>query len=291
MSDATTIGGGAAAVRARGGRARVRGGLTILCFAVISAVAVMAALGSAIAPEDAGAQDLALGATAPSGAHWFGTDELGRDVLSRVIVGAQAAFVGPLVVALGSMLIGNVLGLIAGYRGGRTDSLIMRWVDLMFALPGLLVAIVLIGAIDGGYWMAVLVLMLLSAPVDTRVIRGAVLEQMPRPYIEAARTLGVPGRRIMLLHLWPNVSAIAVANTCLMFAVSLVALSGLSFLGFGGAPGDPEWGLMLAENRTQLFTNPAAAIAPGAMIIVTATCMNLIGDWLFERISSRGATR
>jgi peptide/nickel transport system permease protein len=287
VSDVSTIGATATPLRTRG----VRGGLTLVCFAVIAVVALMAAFGSLIAPDDPSAQDLALGATGPSSAHWLGTDELGRDVLSRVIAGARDAFVGPVVIALGSMLIGNLLGLIAGFVGGRVDSLIMRWVDLMFAVPGLLVAIVLIGAVDGGYWMAVVVLMLLSAPVDTRVIRGAVLEQMPRPYIEAARTLGVPAPRIMLLHLWPNVSATAVANTCLMFALALVGLSGLSFLGFGASPGDPEWGLMLAENRTQLFTNPWAAVAPGAMIIVTATAMNLVGDWLYEQISSRGAER
>jgi peptide/nickel transport system permease protein len=248
-------------------------------------------LGAAIAPRDAARQNLLVGLAPPSGTYWFGTDALGRDVFSRVIVGARAAFIGPLVVALGSMVIGNVLGLIAGYRGGRVDSLIMRSVDLMFALPGLLVAIVVIGAVGGGYWVAVAVLTLLFAPFDTRVIRGATLEQMPRPYVEAARTLGVPGRRIMLLHVWPNVSAVAVANTFLVFAFALVSLAGLSFLGFGAGPGEPDWGLMLAESRTILFVNPAAAFASGGMIILTATSMNLIGDWVFERLSSRGATR
>src|SRR5262249_48054392 len=141
------------------------------------------------------------------------------------------------------------------------------------------------------YWLAVGLLVVLTTPFDTRVVRGATLEQVPRPYVEAAKTLGVSDRRIMALHIWPNVSATAVANTFLVFAASLVALSGLSFPGLGSPAGTPDWGLMLAEGRALLFANPVAALAPGAMIVLTATSMNLIGDWLYERLSSRGATR
>jgi peptide/nickel transport system permease protein len=265
--------------------------LILFCMLVMLGVVVLAAFGSLIAPREAMEQNLTVGLIPPDSTFWFGTDVLGRDVFSRVIVGARAAVLGPLVVAFLSFALGNILGLIAGFFGGRVDSLIMRWVDLMFALPGLLVAVVVIGAVGGGYWMAVLVLALLFVPFDTRVIRGATLEQMPRPYVEAAKTLGVPGRRIMFLHVWPNVSATAFANTFLLFALSLVSLSGLSFLGFGASPGDPDWGLMLAENRTLLFINPAATLAPGGMIVVVATCMNLIGDWVYERLAARGVTR
>jgi peptide/nickel transport system permease protein len=261
------------------------------CFTTIGIVAVMAVLGPAIAPHDPNQQDVLTGLAAPSGSHWFGTDELGRDVFSRVIAGARTALIGPLIVAAGSMVIGNVLGLIAGYRGGRVEAVIMRWVDLMFAFPSLLIAIVVIGAIGGGYWTAVALLVLLTSPFDTRVVRGATLEQVPRPYVEAAKTLGISDTRILLFHIWPNIAAVAVANSFLIFATSLVALSGLAFLGLGVHPGTPDWGLMLAEGRTLLFANPVASLAPGAMIVLTATCLNLIGDWLYERISSRGATR
>ena len=261
------------------------------CMFVMACIVVMAVFGELIAPHDAMTQNLDVGLVPPNDTYPLGTDALGRDVLSRIIVGARAAIVGPLVVAVVSMVLGNILGLLAGYRGGRVDSLIMRWVDLMFALPGLLVAIVVIGAIGGGYWLAVLVLAVLFVPFDTRMIRGATLEQMPRPYVESAKTLGIPDRRIMLHHVWPNVSATTVANSFLLFAIALVSLSGLSFLGFGAGPGEPDWGLMLAESRTLLFINPAAALAPGAMIVLTATCMNLIGDWVYERLSARGVTR
>jgi peptide/nickel transport system permease protein len=153
------------------------------------------------------------------------------------------------------------------------------------------VIIVVAGAVGGGYWLAVALLVILTVPFDTRVVRGATLEQTPRPYVEAAKTLGAPDWRIVFLHIWPNVSPVTVANSFLVFAGSLTSLAGLSFLGLGVSPGTPDWGLMLADGRTLLFVNPIATLAPGVMIIITATSMNLIGDWLYEHLSSRGATR
>jgi peptide/nickel transport system permease protein len=273
-------------------RSRRRVSLFIVCcFVVLAAVVVMAIFGGRIAPYDPAHQDLSNVLAKPSTAHWFGTDALGRDVFSRVIAGARSALLGPLVIALGSMLIGSVLGLTAAYRGGAVDSTIMRWVDLMWAIPSLLVIIVLAGAFGGGYWFAVGLLVVLTAPFDTRVVRGAALEQVPRPYVEAARALGVSDRRIMFFHIWPNVSPVIVANTFLVFAGSLVGLSALSFLGIGIAVGTPDWGLMLAEGKQLLFVNPVAELAPGAMIVLLATSMSLLGDWVYERLSSRGATR
>lgn len=251
----------------------------------------MVIFGNFIAPQNAHALNLQEALRKPSGAHWLGTDALGRDVLSRIVVGARSAFVGPLIIALASMLVGNVLGLMAGYYGGWVDAAIMRWVDLMWAVPGLLVIIVVAGALGGGYWLAVTVLFVLTIPFDTRVVRGVTLEQAPRPYVEAAKTLGVSDTRIMLSHVWPNVSATAVSNTFLVFAGALVALSGLSFLGLGVSPGTPDWGLMLAEGRALLFANPVACLAPGVMIVLTATCMTLVGDWFYDVLASRGALR
>jgi peptide/nickel transport system permease protein len=258
---------------------------------IVALVVFMTAFGSLVAPHDPSAQNLATPIAPPSGAHWLGTDELGRDVLSRVVVGARTAFIGPLLIAAGSMLLGNVLGLLAGYLGGVVDVLIMRWVDLMWSVPGLLVIIVVVGALGSGYWIAVAILTVLTIPFDTRIVRGATLEQTPRPYVEAAKTLGVPDRRIMVLHIWPNVSATAVANAFLVFAGSLVTLSSLSFVGLGAPPGTPDWGGMLSEGRDLLFANPVATLAPAAAIVATAASMNLIGDWLYERLSSRGAAR
>jgi peptide/nickel transport system permease protein len=272
------------------GQRRGMGLTMVLCFVLVGLVAVMAVVGPWLTPQDPSAQNVSDALAGPSTHHLLGTDALGRDVLSRVVAGAGTAVVGPLVIAAGSFLIGNALGLLAGYRGGWTDTFISRGVDLLMALPGLLVVIVAVGALGGGYWLAVALLIALTVPLDTRVVRAATLEQAPRPYVEAAWTVGVPSRRIMMRHIWPNVAPVALANTFLVFATSIVALSGLSFLGLGVSPGTADWGLMLAEGTGQLFANPVGVLAPAVMIVLTATCVNLIGDWLYERLSSRGST-
>lgn len=260
-------------------------------FAIMAVVVFLMLFGDLLAPQDPAAQDMTNTLSGPSSDHWLGTDSLGRDVFSRIMVGTRAAIIGPLIIAVVSMLIGNVLGLLAGYRGGFVDSLLMRWVDLMVAIPSLLIIIVVAGALGGGYWLAVIVLTVLTLPFDARVMRAVVLEQVPRPYVEAAKALGVSDRRIMLQHIWPNISSVAVANAVLVFAGSLIALSGLSFLGLGAPPGTPDWGQMLAESQVLLFSNPIAAIAPGIAIVLTATSVNLIGDWVYEKMSSRGENR
>lgn len=263
----------------------------VVASVIVLIVAVFALFGPLVAPHDPSAQDLLLSASAPSSRYLLGTDQLGRDVFSRIIVGTRTAILGPIVIALGSMVISNVLGLLAGYRGGWLDSLIMRWVDLAYATPGLLVTIVIAGTLGGGYPVAVATLVVLFSPFDTRIVRGVVLEQRALPYVEASRTLGLSPLRIMAREIWPNILPFVVANTFLEFAYAIVALSGLSFLGFGVAPGAADWGRMLADNEALLYTNPASALAPGAMIVITAASMNIIGDWLFERVSDRGRVR
>lgn len=262
-----------------------------VCWTIVLIVLACAIFGDLIAPQSPDAQDLALGVTPPSGDHLLGTDELGRDVLSRVIVGARTAVIGPVLIALGATFIGVLLGLMAGYAGGWLDTITLRWADLMFALPGHLVAIVVVGVLGGGYVMAIVVLIVLSSPYDTRLIRAATLEQRPRPYVEAARLLGLPGRRIAVQHIWPNLVPLVMASGFLGFAYGLLALSALSFLGLGVGPGTADWGRMLAESLVLIFSNPAGALAPGALIVLTAGSVNLIGDWLEEVLSDRGRAR
>ena len=265
-----------------------RTGITIgiaLSFCVMAIVVVCALFGSSVAPDSPFTQRLELGDTPPSAEFLAGTDLLGRDVLSRVIYGGWTALVGPIVVAVGAWMIATVLGLVSGYLGGWVDSAIMRWVDFMLALPAPLIAIVVVGVVGGGYWTAVLVLIILFTAPDTRIVRSAVLEQRPRPYIDAARALGISKTRILFVHILPNVLPIILAYVVLDFAFALVNLAGLSFLGLGVEPGTPDWGRMLFENRTILFTNPMALLLPAAMVILTAVSMNLIGDWLFERLT------
>jgi peptide/nickel transport system permease protein len=289
MSDAITVTG--ADTSARGTRKRRPSPVVAVAFVVVVGVAVCAIFGGAIAPHDPSTQNLVDTLARPSGSHWLGTDDLGRDVFSRTMAGARTAVLGPLLIALGAMLIGNVFGLYAGYHGGWPDSSIMRVADLIYALPALLVAIVVVGVLGGGYFRAVFLLVLLFCPFDTRLVRAATLEQRGRPYVEAARTLGLSSRRIMFRHIWPNVLPVAIANATLAFAFALVALSSLSYLGIGVGPGTADWGRMLSDSRTLLFDNPWTALAPGIALVLTAASVNIIGDWLFERFSDRGRVR
>jgi peptide/nickel transport system permease protein len=271
-----------------GGVRRRRVPITVWIAMVFVVLAVVCALfGPQIAPFRANAQDLQLGASAPGGGHLAGTDKLGRDVLSRTIVGARTALIGPTIIAVGAFAIATVLGLLSGYLGGFIDAAVMRWVDFMFALPGPLIAIVIVGVAGGGFWTAVIVLVVLFTAPDTRIVRSAVLEQRPLPYIEAARTLGISRWRIMFVHILPNIVPIVAAYVVLDFAFALVSLAGLSFLGLGVSPGTADWGRMLFENRTILFTNAMAALMPAAAIVITAGSINIIGDWIYERIAAR----
>lgn len=272
--------------RARLGRAvrRLRRvpGSVIVSVLILAAVAVLVIF--PVAPH-ALDQDILLGTT-PAGTpgHPLGTDSLGRDVLALTLAGARSALVGPIVVALGSMLLGIVLGSLAGYRGGWIDAVVSRYVDLTLAMPALLLAIVVAGVVGGGYWITVLVLIVLFSPSDIRIVRGAVLQHAHRPYIESTRVLGLPAWRVMWRHILPNVRPLVLTTMFLNVAYALVSMSGLTYLGLGVSPGAADWGLQLSDGRDLLYTNPAASVVPGLALILVATAVNLVGDYLSERL-------
>lgn len=288
MSEHAAIGEPTTASRPRRARIGIVAGMALV---VIGAVVLMALLGSLIAPHDPAAQDPALGVTGPGGGHPLGTDDLGRDVLSRLIVGARTALVGPAIAALLATTVGTALGLLAGYRGGLVDGSIMRGVDLLYALPALLVAIIVVGVLGSGYALAVLVIAVVTCPNDVRLVRSAVLAQRELPYVEAARTLGLRPWRVMVVHLLPNVLPTVVASLLLNFVVALVGLSALSFLGLGVTAGTADWGLMLAENRRLVDVNPWSAVAPALLIVLLAAAVTIAGDRIFDLLSERGRNR
>lgn len=220
---------------------------SVIVYAIIATATICAAFGSLISPMPPEQQDLLLGATPPSAEHLLGTDDLGRDVLSRLIVGARSAIIGPIAIAIGALLLGSTIGLIAGFRGGRIGGLLMRTVDLIYALPAFLVAIVLAGVIGGGYWFAVGLLVVLFCPFDARIVRGATLQQRRMPYVQATRLLGMSQSAVLLKEIWPNVRPLELANAFLNFAFGLVYLASLAFLGIGVPPGVPDWGRMVSE--------------------------------------------
>jgi peptide/nickel transport system permease protein len=277
--------------RGRGARPRRWPGTVVAVGLVVSGLALLAALVGPLFLPDATQQDVLLGVSHPSAAHPLGTDDLGRDVLQMVAVGARSSVLGALLIAAGSLLLGHLIGLPAGYRGGWVDQVAMRWTDLMFSLPALLVAIVVTGVVGGGYLLAVLTLVVLFSPGDTRVVRAAVLEQRQRPYVEAARLSNLRDRTIALRYIWPNIAPVVTGNAFLNFGFALVALSSLSFLGLGIAPGSADWGRMLADNRSLLLSNTWAVVAPGLAIIATAAAVNVVGDWLHRRLDERGLRR
>lgn len=253
----------------------------------IVATLLLALGGEFIVPISPTAQDLYRIAAPPSAEHWLGTDELGRDVLARLIAGARTAVLGPFIVALVGFVVSSLVGIYAGYSGGIVDSIIMRIVDFIIALPGLLIAIVLVSVLGGGYWLAIGVLSLLNVQGDIRIVRGAALKERNLTYIEAARAVGVPKGRIMYGHILPNILALSASTFAIDFAGALVALAGLAFLGLGAEIGTPEWGSMLSEGQALLFANPAAALAPATAIILLAVSVNLIGDWAYDRYTGR----
>jgi peptide/nickel transport system permease protein len=271
--------------------ARVRrvppGGVAVAVL-ILAAIVVMAAVPGLLRPDDPGAQDLLHASLPPGGGHLLGTDALGRDVLSRTITGARPALLGPLAVAVLAWVLGGSAGVVAGYCGGRVDSVIMRVVDGVYALPGLLITIVVSGVLGGGYVLAVVLLGVLAAPNDARVARAAALELRGQPFVEAARMLGTGGPGIVVRHLVPNMLPLQLANATVQFAFAIVALASLSFLGIGADPGSAEWGRMLSDSRTLLYDNPACALAPAVAIAGTAASVSVLGEWLYGRIAARG---
>jgi peptide/nickel transport system permease protein len=279
-------------VAPRVGRARRwRLPVVSLALAWLGIVGVLMIAGGQLAPHDPGTQDLLVGLSGPGEGHLLGTDELGRDILSRVMAGARAPVLGGLVIAVSAMVISATFGLIAGYLGGVTEAVIMRATDLLMALPGLLVTLVVVAAFGGGYLMPVLLLALLCAPPDVRMVRSVTLEQRPRAYVEAARVMGLSSRRIMTSHLLPNVMPLIVVNLCVDFTAGLLTLAGLTFLGVGVGPGAVDWGRMLFENRGFLTFNAWAALAPAVMILLTAAAANVVGDWIYDRVEAAGKAR
>lgn len=251
-------------------------------------VAVCAIAGPSLAPQDPSRQDPGLSVTSPSSAHLLGTDQLGRDVFSQLVAGAAPSVVGPLAVAVGCVLLGVSLGVAAAYFGGVVDTAANRLADLIYALPALLVAIVVVGVIGGSYWVSVALLIALSVPAQIRLCRSAAMVQVRLPYVEAARTIGVSPLRTMTRHVLPNIMPVVVTTFLLDFVGALIAIAALSFLGVSGPAGLPDWGTILANGQALIVQNPWLSVAPALLIIMTAASVTLLGDAVHERLTKRG---
>ena len=272
-------------------RALLADPLALAGVALITLLVVLAVLGPWIAPypgQGEGESDVAARMLAPSLAHPFGTDGLGRDMLSRVIIGARPALAVSLLVVGLAMLIGVPLGALAGYRRGRLDSLIMRVTDLFLAFPPLLLAMAIVAALGPGLDHAALALSVSWWPWYARLARGTAASLRERSFIEAARSIGVGEGTILRRHIVPNsITPILVQGTIDIGTVILAAGS-LAFLGLGASPPTPDWGLMVADGRTYILDQWWLSAFPGLAIFAAVLAFNLVGDLLLDLLDPRG---
>lgn len=270
-------------------RTGLRRPLALIGLAIVLLWALLALFAPLIAPHDPLAQDFLL-FEPPSRAHPFGTDELGRDVLSRVIYGARLSL--PLAVLLVSLsiLVGGVLGSIAGYFRSLPDAIVMRTVDLVFAFPAIILAMVVTASLGPNVRNAVLAIVVVSWPTYARVVRGLVLSLGDSQFVQSSRLLGSSSRRTLVRDILPNLAGPVIVLGTLDLANAILLLSGLSFLGLGAQPPTPEWGSMVAVG-TQNFQFWWVGMFPGLAIFTAVLAFNFLGDSLRDRFDPRGHAR
>ena len=264
----------------------------IVGFAFVIAFVVAAVFAPLIAPHGPRDQNLSLiregCCPGPSADHLLGVDQLGRDEFSRILYGARySLLIGVVSVSVG-LSIGLVLGAIAGYFGGVIDSLIMRLMDIMLSIPGLLLAIGIVAALGPGLTQIMIAVGATQIPIFARLLRGSVLAQRENDFVLAARAVGVPRRTILVSHILPNSLSPVIVQGTLALATAIIDVAGLGFLGLGPQdPSTPEWGTMLTDTTRYLQTAPHLAIIPGIAIVASVLGFNLIGDGLREALDPR----
>jgi peptide/nickel transport system permease protein len=279
-----------AAVRPARVRARapiLREPLNVLAIAVIVVFAACAIFAPLIAPFDPLAQTLGSRLQPPLPEHWLGTDQLGRDILSRLIYGARISLViGVVVVALAGVF-GTFVGLVAGYAGGLADEALMRFTEVFLAFPPLILAMAIAGALGPSLTNAIIAIAAVTWAVYARLARGQLLSLRRREYVEAARSIGASPVRILARHLLPNAVAPLLVQASFDMGAAIIAAAGLSFIGFGAQPPTPEWGVMISEGRNFISTEPWLSLFPGLAILFTVGAFNLLGDGLRDVLDPR----
>jgi len=259
---------------------------------VVVVVFVLAAVfAPLLAPYDPNQTSWAMIRQPPSAAHWFGTDENGRDVLSRVIWGARASLMAGVLAVLGAVIMGVPIGLLAGMAGGWVDAVISRIADAMLSVPFLILAIALAAFLGPALENAMLAIAISASPVFVRLARGMALEAMSTDWVEAARALGNPPWRTALRHVLPNIAPPLLVQATLSIAEAIIAEASLSFLGLGMQPPNPSWGSMLNSSQRFLTQAPWLSIFPGLTIMIVVLAFNLMGDGLRDALDPRAERR
>jgi len=256
-------------------------------FVIVSIAVLAALLGPVLTPYDPASQDLARRLEAPSLAHPFGLDELGRDILARILSGAQISLLVGLAVVSVSSIVGMFVGSVAGYFGGRVDDVISRIIDVLMAFPGILLAIALVAVLGPSLTNVVIALSVIGWVGYARLVRGQALRAREFDFVQAARALGAGSRRIVVRHILPTALPAVVVQATLGMAGAIIAEAALSFLGLGVQPPTPSWGTMLDAGRSHLFDAPHLTIFPGLAIAVLVLGFNFLGDGLRDRVDPK----
>ncbi|MBI3997917.1 MAG: ABC transporter permease [Armatimonadetes bacterium] len=254
---------------------------------ILSAFVISTALAPALLPGDPSEVNFDQVLQRPSRSHLLGTDQLGRDLLMRIVYGTRVSFlIGVLAVGL-SALIGVPIGLFSGYSGGTVDIAVQRLVDLMLAFPGFLLALTLISVLGVGVTNVVVAIGVATIPVYVRLVRGVALSIREQTYVEAAHALGASGSRTIWRHVLPNCLAPVIVQSTLQLGTAILGAAGLGFLGLGVKPPTPEWGTMLGEGQTYLLSSWYIATFPGIAIFLAVLAFNLLGDGLRDALDPR----
>jgi peptide/nickel transport system permease protein len=261
--------------------------LAVAAAAILLIIVLAAVFAPLVAPEDPTVQNLARQGTPPGAEVLLGADQLGRDVLSRLIYGARIAVEVGVLSILIALVLGTAIGTVAGYFGGWLDDIAMRVMDVFLAFPYLLLAIAIVAALGPGVPNTIIAITVWLTPTYARLSRSVVLTVRRHAYVEAARAIGASHGGIMLRHVLPNILTPLLVQTTLDFARAIMMEAGLSFLGYGVQPPVPSWGSMIAEGRNELLIAPHIATAPGLAIVLTVLCLNIVGDALREALDPR----
>jgi peptide/nickel transport system permease protein len=264
--------------------------VTVISAALLAVVAVVAITAEWIAPYDINDVDVPNALQGPGGTHWFGTDELGRDVLSRVLVAVQASMQVAVVSVAFAVVVGVSVGVIAGYRGGWVDTVFMRVVDVMFAFPVLLLALAIVAILGPGVTTTMLAIGVVFTPIFARVARASTLSVRVEPYVAVSRTMGTGHAYILARHIVPNIAAPLIVQTSLSLAFAILSEAALSFLGLGIQPPEPSLGRMIFDSQGFVTLAWWMAVFPGAAIVVIVLAFNLFGDGLRDVLDPRQRT-
>ena len=258
---------------------------------ILIIIAVGTKLVPGILPYDPYAQNLSESLQGPSAAHWFGTDIQGRDIFCRVLVGTQITLAVGLAAVAISLFAGVLLGSVAGYKGGKWDTVIMRVMDMMLSIPSILLAIAIMAALGPGIEKAVVAIGLVAIPEYARIVRSEILSIKENDYVAAARVIGDSNAKIVFKHVLPNVLPSIIVRATLGISTAILDAAALGFLGLGVQPPDAEWGDMLGRGRNELFRAPWLMIFPGLAITLTVLAFNLLGDGIRDGLDPKARKR